>query len=111
MRRKGPQLTNPFELAARAAAGFHPGLIVCIRPATAFEREDWTDCPSDGLRIHFDEDGTMQQEFDVSAQLPWAGFISLRDWRRLLRAALPGADRRSTSRERGVGSKAPKERG
>ncbi len=75
-------------LAARGIVGLHPGLIVRVRPATPFERATWADCSEDGMRILVDEDGTMPQNLSLADQLPQAAFVSLKEWRRLLRQAL-----------------------
>lgn len=88
---KKPEPSWVLRLAASGAVGVHPGLVVRVRPATAFERATWAECPPDGLRVLIDEDGAAPLNVELGSALPQAGFVGLRDWRRLLREALRGA--------------------
>lgn len=93
------QLVDPLlALAARGAAGICPGLVVRVRPATAFERATWDVCPDDGLRILIDEDGASPENLALGAALPWAAFISRHQWQDLLSEALESRRRERTSR-------------
>lgn len=80
-----------LSLAARGAVGAHPGLVVRIRPATPFERATWDNCPADGMRVMIDEDGIEKQNLELAGELPQAAFVSLKEWRRLIAAAVKGA--------------------
>jgi microcystin degradation protein MlrC len=86
--RKSKDTPTAVQLAVLDLAGLRPGLVVRVRPATAFEQATWADCPRHGLRVLVDEDGTRSENTALAEQLPQAAFIDLPTWQKVLRAAL-----------------------
>ena len=96
-RRREKDVPEAIQLAVLGLVGLRSGLVVRVRPGTAFERQTWSDCPSHGLRVLVDEDGTRSENAALAEKLPQASFIALREWQQLLRGALRTQSKRASS--------------